>query len=233
MATRATTATANTTLIERDWLTSWVLPLLALPPAVALAVFGAIHFRDGLARDAAVPVPVYMVAEIPVPKAAYASAAEALSRASIRNGEAALARVEALRNASTSPALLVAPTREALGHVPASPRGWTLLAEMLSGSNKPAAAKALSQALILAPRDYWLAPMRARDAALLWPELDAEGRAMAIAQSRLLWQEPQLRPQLLRLTATSDGVALVTRSFQPDEIRMINRWMARERRRRP
>lgn len=229
MATRATTATANTTLIER--LRTLAVGALILAPGILLAVFGWAQFRDGQARDAAIPVPVYMIAEIPVPKAAYVSAAEALARADRRDGQATIAQAEARQRAGERAADVIPLFMDGLTRQPASPRGWTLLSEALFPSQKDAAARALSQALVLAPREYWLVGRRARDAAVMWPWLDADSREQAVSQTRLLWTEPSLHQHLKRLLQSRDGAQMMTRAFEEDDIRSINRWYSREMRR--
>ncbi len=230
MATKTTTATANTTLIE--CLAKITIGAALLIPGMALAVFGWAHFRDGLARDAAIPVPVYMVAEIPVPQKAYTAAAEALSRADHRNGLAMIEQAEARQRAGQQTSDVIPLLEEGLRREPASPRGWTLLSESLFLSNKAAAARALSQALVLAPRDFWLIGRRARDAALMWWWLDADSRDLALAQTRLLWSEPSLHMQLRQLLETHKGEEIITRAFEDDDIRAINRWYAGALRRR-
>jgi hypothetical protein len=89
----------------------------------------------------------------------------------------------------------------------------------------------LTQAFLLSPRDTWIAGVRAQDAALLWPYLDDDTRGMAIEQTRRIWQEPFLRPQMLGVVDTPQGAAMVTRSFEQDDIRAINRWVRMQQRR--
>lgn len=202
---------------------------MLLAPGICLALFGAKHFVDGCSIDAAVPVPNYMVAGVNVPKAAYAAAAAALLNANPRNGFAEIARAEAMMRAGASSARVIPVLTEGLGVSPASARGWTLLAENTAVKQKHQAAEILAQALVLAPRDYWLAGMRARAAAFLWPDLNTDTRALAISQTRLLWHEEQLRPQFLALADSAEGAALITHSFPADDIRAINRWLAQER----
>lgn len=229
MATRATTATASTTTTRLLRLKDVVLGVGLCLPGVLLGTFGYIHFVDGWAQDAAVPVPVYMVAQIKMPKSAYVEAAKALRYADHRNGGAELARAEARVRSGEQGASIVDQIRDGLAHQPASARGWTLLAEVLNPSQEKYAAQSLSQALILAPNDYWLAGARAEDAAQLWPDLDDDARHMAFAQTRLLWQEPQLREQLVDLARTPAGAALISRAFGQDDIRAINRLLSRRR----
>ena len=99
--------------------------VLLSSPAFALGFFGAAHFYDGLAMDAAIPVPVYMVAQIAMPKAAYEDAAAALARADARNGTAAIARAEAQLRSGASPSTQVPILTQGLLQEPASARGWT------------------------------------------------------------------------------------------------------------
>ncbi len=206
--------------------------LLSLP-ALALGIFAAAHFSNGLALDAAIPVPVYMVAQIAMPKVAYEDAAAALARADGRDGAAAIARAEAELRSGASPIEQVPILTQGLRREPASARGWTLLSETLLPTDKKKAALALSQALVLAPREFWLVEARAHDAALLWDYLDAETRARALEQTRMLWEEPILRGQLRRLLLTPEGVTLAARAFtgRQDELREMNRFLSSERRR--
>jgi len=243
MATKTTAATPNTTTTERAAhrpppaaiLVRAAGAALALVPAVLLCSLAVPHLRDGAAQDAAVPVPVYMIAQVAMPKVAYEDAAAALSRGSPRNGEAAIEQAEAVMRAGGPRAHAQAILVRGLSHDPASARGWTLLSEIALPTDRKAAARALSQALVLAPHDYWLVGARAQDAALLWSELEADSRSMALEQTRILWEEPPLRSQLLQLLRTPEGVALASRAFagNEDEIRAMNRWLSRERREKP
>jgi hypothetical protein len=210
-----------------------VMAAALLIPAIALGILGLQQLWDGMARDAAVPVPLYMVEQVSMPTAAYRGAAEALARANARDGEALLQRGEALLRTSAPAATVVAIAEKGLLLEPASARGWTVLAEALMVSDKAKAAEALSQALILAPRDYWLVAVRAQDSALLWDQLDSDNRQIAIGQARMLWQEPALHPMLFKFLKTPVGTAFETKAFvgEPDEIRAMNRWVRTEMRR--
>jgi hypothetical protein len=204
---------------------------LLLLPGAALAVLGTLGVIDGLAHDAAIPVPSSMVANVTMPKAAYIDAAAALAAANSRDGNAAIARAEAGWRAGMPAIWVQAVLTDGLSHDPASARGWTLLSESVAVHDRRQAAKVFSLAVILAPRDYWLVAFRTRDAAQLWPDLDAETRSMALGQARLLWQEPVLRPHLRKVVGTS-GAKLVNRAFEgePDTIRRINRWLSQQSR---
>jgi hypothetical protein len=207
---------------------------VSLVPALLLA-FGAIpRVQDGLGTDAAIPVPSYMIAERAMPRAAYVDAIAALSSANPRNGDARIARAEAGLHAGAAPAQIVPEAEEGLASAPASARGWLVLSVAELPGNRRKAAQALSQALLLAPRDYWLVGPRAQMAAALWPEIDQDSRIAALAQARMLWEEPPLRSQLEPLLNSVAGVALARRAFagRGDELRAMNRWLAEQRRRR-
>jgi hypothetical protein len=207
--------------------------ILLLLPAILLACFGVVGLRNGTAEDAAVPVPIYMVAQVPMARAAYADATAALAHADRRNGEAIITRAEAEWHVSAPPTEVASLLTAGLMEEPASARGWTLLSEVLVVTDKLKAADALTQALVLAPREYWLIEARARDAAILWPELGNDSQAMALEQARMLWKEPVLRNQLRLILQTPEGVSIINQAFadQPDEIRAMNRWLRRERER--
>ncbi len=113
----------------RDWAAdsrriAWLLP------ALALAAFAYFDFCDGLARDAAIPVPTYMIAQVAMPRAAYQDAVAALASADPHDGDATIARGEASLRSGMRP-LDVAPVLiDGLEHAPASSRGWLLLSEV-------------------------------------------------------------------------------------------------------
>jgi hypothetical protein len=194
-----------------------------------LAAFAYTHFRDGVAQNGAVPVPVYMIAHRPLPAMAYVHAAESLAGASVRNGEPILQRTEARMHAGENPELLALAAKEGLSRIPASPRGWLLLSELTAPSDKAFAARALAQSIAMGPREYWVVTPRLVDAAKQWPDLDRDTQASVMSQVRLLWEAPILRDQLVTLCQSAEGAALVTRAFSPDDIRQINRWLARQR----
>jgi hypothetical protein len=201
-------------------------------PAIGLAYGALLHLGNGLARDAAVPVPAYMVARVTMPKLAYQEAVRALGAADPRDGDAHIARGEAAMMAGMKTPQRISDLSDGLRQAPASARGWVLLAESAAPADSGKAARYLGQALLLAPDDYWLALPLAQDAARLWPQLDAAARNRAVAQARLLWSEPMLRRQFPPLVSTPNGVALIWRAFayQPGEMSDINRWLALQRR---
>jgi hypothetical protein len=184
-------------------------PVLAwLPfavPAVLLAWMGAVIAADGVALDAAVPVPSYMVAGLKVPLSAYRDSADALSAANSANGNAHIARGESMLLAGAPPADAARELANGLAHAPANVRGWTLLAEAKAASDPAAAARTLGVALTMAPRDFYLSGRRVRAAALLWPRLDPETRRAAQRAAVLLSAEPQLKPQYDAVMASPQG----------------------------
>jgi hypothetical protein len=204
-----------------------------LLPAIALGWLAMSHWRDGLAVDEAIPVPAYMVAQIPMPKVAYEDAVRALGRADPRNGWAHIARAEAARREGAAPQAQIPEIVAGLTLSPASSRGWTLLSEAWLPVDKRQAAKMLSQALLLGPNDFWLVGPRAQDASVLWPYLDQDTKELALVQTRMLWEVPALRGQLRVLLRAASGVSLASQAFKnrQDEVRQMNRWLAIERRR--
>ena len=206
---------------------------LMLIPALVLCVYAIPHFMNGVAVDGAIPVPNYMIAQIAMPKPAYVDAVMALRQASPRDGYAAIARAEAALHAGAPPFSQAPVLAQGLTQEPASARGWLLLSNVwASTTDKKKAAQALAQALLLAPHEYWLIGLRARQAAFLWPYLDADTQALALEQARMLWEEPILRGQLQPLLSSPEGVRLVARAFagQPDEIREMNRFLSAQAR---
>ncbi len=212
----------------------WPARLLFALLTAALGVGGWSRFHDGLARDRALPVPYQMLRGQAVSRSEYLRAAAALDAADPRNGNSAIVRAEAAMNAGPADSRRVGALEDALENDPASARGWTLLSRALMDANRPAAAAALSQALILAPYDFWVVKGRVQMAAPLWSEMDPDARARALEQVRLLWEEPLLRPQLRWVLSAPGGVGIVNRAFadRRDEMVEMNRWLAADRRQR-
>lgn len=208
--------------------------ILALVPVLVLGVASLPHIADGQALEAAIPVPNYMVQRLLLPQAAYASAHVALQGVDWQDGAGIITGAEAALQSGIPPQTQVAPLRQGLMRQPASTRGWVLLAEAALPVDRQLAAAALGQALLLGPRDYFLAGLRVQYAALLWPELDAFAQRSALAQTQLLWDEESLRPQLRIVLAAPGGVAIVAKAFadRRDDIRAMNRWLSVQRMRR-
>lgn len=207
------------------------LRLLLILPAVVLFLSAVPRLLSGRAIDAAFPVPVYIAADVPLPRAAYMAAEAALAHASPGDGEAWVSRAEAAALAG-EPANRVLPIVQAgLAKTPASASGWTLLAELQAAGDPWQSASALQLAFDFGPNDFWLGGRRAALGAALWPSLSDPMRERVLRQVRLLWTEPQLRPELRRVLATPAGAVLLKRAFEsaPETLREINRWITREK----
>ncbi|MDR3527560.1 MAG: hypothetical protein P4L57_09790 [Rhizomicrobium sp.] len=210
-----------------------IVNVVLLLLAIASGWFAIPHWRDGVAIGDAIPVPAYMVAQIPMPKLAYDDAVHALGRADPENGWAHIARAEAARQYGGAPQTQISEIERGLSLTPASSRGWTLLSEAWLPTDQRLAAKMLSQALLLGPNDFWLIGPRVQDAAVLWPYLDQDSKDLALAQTRMLWEVPVLRGQLRVLLRSADGVNLASRAFKnrQEEVRQMNRWLSLDRQR--
>jgi hypothetical protein len=203
-----------------------------VPPVLVVAL-AIPRLMSGAAAEAAFPVPIYMVMNYPLPQKAYANAAHILERTDPNDGDQTIAAAEAASDSEATPDRTIALVRKGLMHAPVSARGWTLLAEdSLATKNEKAGAQDLSLALILGPFDYWVAGRRARACAILWSTLNASDRLACENQTRLLWEVPALRPQILPLVQTQSGGQLFIRAIDndPQNIRDINRFLSNARR---
>jgi hypothetical protein len=208
--------------IRAVWLSLGVLLLLGALP----------HFRNGWTIDEALPVPSSMIAGRALPPSAYIHAAKVLHTANRADGTSRIAGAEAALDAGAPGATQIGELESALTVTPAAVRGWVLLAQAQADGDRRGAAQALSEALTLAPYDYWVAEKRARLAAQLWVSLDPDSQDAAIRQVRLMWSEPQLRPQLVDLAVSREGAALTDRAFagDRDDLVAINRLLSAARR---
>ncbi len=198
--------------------------LLSLPGGL-LAATAIVCLISGIAIDRTFPVPVYIRTNIELPRISYEEARDVLSSASRWDGEAKVEQSEAAFFAGDPPMRILPTLESALALAPSSAKGWTLLAELRAPSDSRAAALALALALQLAPLDYWLGTRRALVGAMLWDDLDPDGRNTLLRQTRLLWEEQPLREGVNLLADTDKGAALLGRAFasQPDTLRLINR----------
>ena len=212
----------------RFWLTSTVLLL----PSLALAVGGFVHLQNGLAVNAAFPVPLYISTNIPIPKAAYSDAADDLRHTNIRDGDSQISLAEARSHTGEEPRLILGQVAGGLIRAPASAEGWAFYAEVLAPVDPHRAAQALDQAFTLAPYDYFWAGRRAKLASHVWNYLDNDTKNEALQQTRMLWEEPTLRGEVFQLLSTSDGGQILTRAYanDPNTLRAINRWVSARRR---
>ena len=210
---------------------TWLLRIGLLLPVLLVTAAAIPRIVSGLALEAAFPVPSYIVKNVVLPRKSYAAAAIVLSHADSRDGETQILRAEAAHLGGMPDAQVIPIVENGLGHDPAYARGWTLLSELLRQTDRARASKALTIALELAPYDYFLAGRRARDGAMLWDAMSDDGRGLLLRQAGLLWSEPQLRDQVMPLLDTPGGAALMTRALKdnPDQIRALNRWVARRR----
>src|SRR5262249_26426013 len=160
---------------------------------LALIAVAIPHLIDGMAFEAAFPVPVYTEMDVGMPRSVFANAAKALAQGARRNGDRAVVQAEAESNAGAPQADVLAVVKDGLSQSPASPRGWTLLAEELSRTDRKQAGEALSVALTLAPNDYFLLGRMERDAGYLWDNLSGDARNVAINAAPTLWKFPDLR----------------------------------------
>ena len=209
----------------------WALRIGLLLPAVLVSALAIPRFISGLALEAAYPVPPYIAKNVILPRKTYAAAAEVLSHADPRDGETQIVRAEAAHLAGEPDATVLPIIENGLSHDPASARGWTLLCEVLQRTDRARSAKALIIALELARYDYFLAGRRARDGAVLWDAIAPDDRSLVLRQAQLLWTEPQLHSEILPLLSAPSGAALMTRALSddPQQIRKLNRWVARRR----
>jgi hypothetical protein len=214
-------------------LSLWLFRLVLLAPA-ALLLFAAVpRFQAGLAVDAAFPVPAYLVMNAELPVDSYRAAAVVLAKANPQDGRSLIERAEAAARAGTAPQTVEDLLSAGLARSPASVRGWSLLAEQVASQEPARGVAYLSQSYLLGPYEYFVAGKRSRTAAILWNDLPAKPREIALRQTKLLWSETLLHSEIGPLLSVQGGSALMTLAFKddPEEMRALNRWLATERRR--
>jgi hypothetical protein len=212
----------------------WLVGAMLFVPVAVWAAAGIAQLRNGLAVNAAFPVPLNLSINRGLPQAAHLAAVTALGRADRRDGWARIARAEAASRASMS-ATIVRPELEAgLAAAPASAEGWTSYAEIIVAVDPARAAEAVETALFLAPYDVFWANRRLQLAGQLWTRLDESTRNTALRQTRMLWDKPQYRSWVALLGASPAGREMLGRAYNgaPDTIRAINRHMTAARLRR-
>jgi hypothetical protein len=172
-----------------------------------------------------------MTVDRALPFKTYRATAQVLAGAAEADGEAQIARSRAAYLSGEVGPKIIAMADNGLSHAPASAAGWTLLAALRTPVDHVRAAGAMSVALELAPRDYYLAAWRARTAAPLWADLPADVRESAARQVRLLWSNRAQHNQIRSILAVPGGPQLVTYAMKddPDGLRALNRMVARER----
>jgi hypothetical protein len=210
---------------------NWILRFGLVLPALLVVVLAVPRFSSGLALEAAYPVPPYIAKNVTVTRHAYLATAAILSHASPDDGETEIVRAEAAHLAGLPDAGVVPVVESGLARAPGSARGWTLLSELLEHTDRSRGAKALVTAIELARYDYFLAARRACAGVVLWDAVAVDDRPLVLRQIGLLWSEPPLRPGILHLLDTPGGPALMSRALHddPQQIRLLNRWVARRR----
>jgi hypothetical protein len=186
---------------------------------------------DGVAYENAFPVPVYTEMNVAMPRSSYAGAANALAEGMRRDGDRAVMQAEVEANAGADRSNVISVVTSGLAQSPASPRGWILLAEEMSRTDRKRAGEVLSVALTLAPNDYWLLGRMERDAAYLWDDLSPDARDVAVNAAPTLWKFPELRIYIRPVLAMRAGPKLITSGFhfEPEELRALNRWVQEQR----
>ena len=210
---------------------SYRVAVLVLP--LILASLSTPRLKSGIALEGAFPVPDYITSNVTLPRDAYRAAVAALSHASERDSASAILRSEAALFIGTDPHEVEASFRQNLVKVPASVRGWTLLAESLSFHDRSSASLALSQALATGTLEYALSGRQTRLAARLWGELPENTHRIILGQVEHLWTVPRLRSELSTLLATQGGEALIAQTYAdtPQTHQEIVDWVEAYRRR--
>jgi hypothetical protein len=213
----------------------WALRIVLLSPPILLLFAALPRLISGAALEAAFPVPAYMEVGRGLPIKTYSATERILAGADEADGDAQIARSHAAYLSGESGPKIIAMVENGLSREPSSAAGWTLFAVLSTPIDRTRAATALSVALELAPREYYLAAWQARTAAPLWADLSADARENAARQMRLLWSDHTLRHQIRSVLAVPGGSALVTYAMRdnPDELRALNRMVARQRLRLP
>jgi hypothetical protein len=211
---------------------AWLARAAFLLPGLMLAISAAACLQSGLAFNSAFPVPNYIEMNYVLPATAYREAADRLAGTDPRDAGTKIFQSEALADSGASSQAVLAILYPAMRASPSSARGWTLLCEQLEPRDRAGAANALEMALALGSFDYWMVGRRVRDASQIWDNLSQDGRDNALMQTRILWTEPLLRPEIANLVQTQAGRTLLQRAFEaePETVREINRWSAALRR---
>lgn len=235
MATRTTEVIKSTTPPESTitpvrtpavWKRT-VLALLLIVPGIGLILAAVPDVRDGLLWDASIPTPEDIEAQWPLPSASYARSASLLSKTNSRDTEAHIFAAEAAMLANGDPSQQINALQVAVSKAPANARAWMVLSDAYRPRDPKMAAKALAQALLLAPYDYFLAGPRAERAAILWDYLDDETRAAGLRQTLMLWESPELRDEIHALMASQDGIDLLNRALahRQNELSRLKLWL--------
>ncbi|MGB8363043.1 MAG: hypothetical protein ACLQUZ_06730 [Rhizomicrobium sp.] len=213
----------------KGWL--WFGRLAMLLPACVVIILAVPRLLSGFALEAAFPATAYLAMNVPLPQTTDRSIVQILSHAPVADGETQVLRAEAAADGQFSPATTIEMTTTALAHAPAAARGWLVLAELVRDRHRNEAASALSLAIELAPREYYLVGLQARAGAPLWDALPEDVQAKLLNDVRLVAHKTELRSDLWALLRVPGGPALLTRAFagHPEQLRALNRSLAREK----
>ena len=114
---------------------------------------------------------------------------------------------------------------------PSAARGWIILASLWTDSDPRKAAQALSFAVDLAPREYYLVLPRLLVGAPLWSDLPDRARGKLLSDAQGLAADQTRRGQLRLLLVRRGGAELLVRALagRPEALRELNRDLALER----
>jgi hypothetical protein len=209
----------------------WAIRAGLLVPAALLAILAIPRLDTGLILEKAFPATAYIETNTPLPADSYREVARILAGTSADDSETVLLQAEAAINAGAAPASIVPEVQHALANSPLSARGWIILASLLTNTDRAKAAKALTQAFDIAPREYYLMLPMMLVGAPLWSELPDKVRTGLLLDVRKLTEDQERRGQLRLLLARPAGADLVVRAFEgrPEALRQLNRDLAREK----
>jgi hypothetical protein len=209
---------------------NWVFRIGLLIPAVAITLVALPHLNAGLRLERAFPASAYIQTNTPLPIASYREVAGLLATAPDRDAESALLQAEAAIDAGQPLHPIMIKVEDVLSVSPFSSRGWIIFASLMTDQDPRNAAKALTLAYELAPRDYYLTFPRTLVAAPLWSYLPVRIRASLLGDVSALAGNPEKHAQLRVLLSKPGGADLVVRSFagKPEALRELNRALARE-----
>jgi len=204
--------------------------LLLLVPAAMIAVAFP-QLVDGLAIEAAFPVPTYIQMNAPQSVEAYADAAASLDFGARADGDRLITEAEAYRLAGGQRARVIDLVTQGLKRAPSSARGWAILGELELRTDRRKAANAIATALELAPSNFLLSGRLLEYAGSVWDLLPSDSRQVAINITPNLWSIPDLRHYLRPVLSTPGGVQMLTEAFRdsPEDLRALNRFVADER----
>lgn len=208
----------------------WLFRLVLILPAIGIVIVAIPRLYGGLLLERAFPATAYIQTNTPLPIASYRQVAILLAKAPSEDGETALLQAEAAIDAGTPLKPIVIRVENVLSVSPLLSRGWLILASLLTNQDPRNAAKALTLAYDLSPREYYLIFPRTLVAAPLWGYLPARIRATLLDDVGSLANEKKNHAQLRLLLAKPGGPQLVIRSFagKPEALRALNRTLERE-----